>query len=130
VYYNNTNNEFFVKSNNKTIPIIWKESTHGKRYVNFYHPLLKEKSRINEKEWLQDKEEIIKHNIFLHELLLKDKHWNSNYEPNVLGFLYECYNIDFPEYLLDKKYVRKSVASNNIQINPDSDAETEVNPNS
>jgi hypothetical protein len=52
VYYNDANNEFFVKSNNKTIPILWKESTHSKRYVNFYHPLLIEKSRINEKEWL------------------------------------------------------------------------------
>jgi hypothetical protein len=50
VHYNNANNEFFVKSNNKTIQILWKESTHGRRYVNFYHPLLKEKSRIKEKE--------------------------------------------------------------------------------
>ena len=128
VYYDNVNNEFFVKSNNKIIPILWKESTHGKRHINFYHPLLKEKSRINEKEWLQDKEESIKHNIFLQELLFKSKHWNPNYEPNILGFLYECYNIDFPEYLLDKKYVRKSLASTNIQINPDSDSEPEPNP--
>jgi hypothetical protein len=110
VYYNNAKNEFLVKSNNnKTIPILWKESTHGRRYIDFYHPLLKEKSRIKEKEWIQDKEETIKHNIFLHELLLRDKHWNLNYEPNVIGFVYECYNIDFPECLLDKKYVRKTL---------------------
>jgi hypothetical protein len=109
VYYNNANNEFLIKSNNKTIP------------------LLKEKSRINEKEWLQDKEETIKHNIFLHELLLSDKHWNPNYELNVIDFLYKCYNIDFPEYLLDKKYVRKTLASTNIQINEETEP-TEIKP--
>jgi hypothetical protein len=48
----------------------------------------------------------------------------------VLGFLYECYNIDFPEYLLDKKYVRKTLAFTNIQINLDVEPKPEPNPDS
>jgi protein involved in ribonucleotide reduction len=68
-YYSKADNEFLEVLNEDEARINlttkqW-ETEQDSRYIILYHPILKEEIRINESEWLRDKERVIKENIKL-----------------------------------------------------------------
>jgi hypothetical protein len=79
IYYNKAKNEIYVKKSENTNfyhPLRWKQvhrwytnkkSNENKYkiycYVNFYNPQTKEKMRVTEKEWMNDRDKVIANNI-------------------------------------------------------------------
>jgi hypothetical protein len=92
LYYNIPKNEFYLKKSENTnfyTPLRWKH-VHRKytnkkdneyiyiiyRYIHFYNPETKEKIRVNESEWMNDRDKVIEDNNTTPDI-------NPTYTPNL-----------------------------------------------
>jgi hypothetical protein len=94
LYYNKSKNEFYVKKSENTnfyIPLRWKhvyrKHTNKKdnkskykvyRYVHFYNPEAKEKMRVTEHKWMNDRDKVIEDNLIKEEVknMAYEEIWN------------------------------------------------------